>query len=243
MSATASSTLPDARTFLESLLPPISAPASPIPPSSQSTNPLQSDQKPLLLTLHCLFPNELLPALDLLDRRLVTRLILADPGSADAPNPDVTSAATSAEEARVPGADALTSDKLQKRMAVYYVRSSYTSLSRYSAKRNQPSAAEGMSYEVRLQAWNCTCAAFAFAAFRGDWDEMDLGNGKGRESPQKGGDVNWSMGGSSLGHGVPICKHILACVLAERVRGLGPLVEERAVSREEMAGYTAGWMG
>lgn len=33
-----------------------------------------SDLKPLMLTLHCLFPNDFLPALDLLDRKLVRRI-------------------------------------------------------------------------------------------------------------------------------------------------------------------------
>lgn len=32
--------------------------------------------KPLLLTLHCLFPNEFLLALDILDRRLVRKLVV-----------------------------------------------------------------------------------------------------------------------------------------------------------------------
>lgn len=243
MSATASSTLPDSRTFLASLLPPTSFPTSPFLPSSQSTNPLQPHQKPLLLTLHCLFPNELLPALDLLDRRLVTRLILEGTGSANAPTSDAAPAEIIAEEERAPAADALESDKLKKQMPVYYVRSSYASRSRYSAKLNDSSAAEKVSYEVRLQAWNCTCAAFAFAAFSGEGKESDLGSDNDRESLQEGVDVDWSMGGSSLGVGVPVCKHLLACVLAERVRGLGTLVEEQVVSREELAGYAAGWMG
>jgi len=38
---------------------------------------------------------------------------------------------------------------------------------------------------------------------------------------------------------VPLCKHLLACVLVERWRG----VEERVVGREEMAGWAAGWGG
>ncbi|KAJ5164730.1 uncharacterized protein N7500_006560 [Penicillium coprophilum] len=34
-----------------------------------------SNLKPLMLTLHCLFPNDFLPALDILDRKLVRRII------------------------------------------------------------------------------------------------------------------------------------------------------------------------
>lgn len=36
--------------------------------------------KPLLLTLHCLFPNEFLLALDILDRRLVRKLAVSANG-------------------------------------------------------------------------------------------------------------------------------------------------------------------
>lgn len=106
-----------------------------------------------------------------------------------------------------------------------------------------------MSYEVRLQAWNCSCAAFAFAAFTGEWQgiteiekERIAMNSEGRidgeEVPGGGG---W--GGHTLGHDVPICKHLLACILAERVEGLAAFIEEKLVSEEEMAGLAAGWAG
>ena len=39
-----------------------------------------SQVKPLLLTLHCLFPNEFLLALDILDRRLVRKLAVTTSG-------------------------------------------------------------------------------------------------------------------------------------------------------------------
>ena len=53
----------------------------------------------------------------------------------------------------------------------------------------------------------------------------------------------WKIGGVTLGEDVPVCKHLLACVLAERVEGLGDFVEERIVVREELAGWAAGWGG
>lgn len=41
--------------------------------------------------------------------------------------------------------------------------------------------------------------------------------------------------------GVPICKHLLACVLAERWEEVfGEYVKERKVSREEAGGICAG---
>ena len=59
----------------------------------------------------------------------------------------------------------------------------------------------------------------------------------------------WTFGGLSLpfmaggGSGVPVCKHLLACVLGERMGMLGAFVEERVVSRGEGAGLGAGWGG
>ncbi|KAB2579622.1 uncharacterized protein LTHEOB_7101 [Lasiodiplodia theobromae] len=55
------------------------AAAAAAPISTTSANPLrglQGNDRNVFLTLHVLFPNELLPALDLLDRRLVTRFIV-----------------------------------------------------------------------------------------------------------------------------------------------------------------------
>jgi len=41
------------------------------------------------------------------------------------------------------------------------------------------------------------------------------------------------------GGSVPICKHLLACFLGERIGVLGRYVKERGVSREEMCGVVA----
>ena len=240
---TTSPNLTTSRTFLSSLLPPLSPSTSPIHPSSQSTNPLQPEQKPILLTLHCLFPNELLPALDLLDRRLVTRLVLEGTRFAGAPTSDAAPAETTAQGGQVLGDDGIEKGEMRRGMTVYHVRSAYASRSRYSSKRSELSATEGMSYEVRLRAWNCSCAAFAFAAFSGEGDEFNVNGGNIIGSLQERDGMEWSMGGSSLGDGVPVCKHLLACVLAERLVGLETLVEERVVSRQEVAGYAAGWAG
>lgn len=112
----------------------------------------------------------------------------------------------------------------------------------------------GAVYHVHVEAWNCSCAAFAFAAFaaasssmpwRSDGDGGELYGmregigGSGNEENE------WEFGG--LSHdgreesgGVPVCKHLLACVLVERWEDvLGSYVKEKEVSREEMAGYGA----
>lgn len=96
----------------------------------------------------------------------------------------------------------------------------------------------GLVYTVRLKAWNCDCAAFAFAAFppvypplesedyeqNGAWEDGDVG----------GLSFNGREGGED---GIPVCKHLLACLLAERWEGvLGTYVREWRAGREEGAG-------
>ncbi len=115
---------------------------------------------------------------------------------------------------------------------VYYVRSSQRPR---GYKRGNKEGLEGStSYEVRLKAWNCTCAAFAFAAFNSSAPRLAQ-----EEEAEKGGD-EMRFGGLLRGEEVPVCKHLLACVLAER---MGGYVEEKVVGREEMAGWAAGWGG
>lgn len=71
-----------------------------------------------------------------------------------------------------------------------------------------------------------------------DADEADDADGG------VGGSGEWRWGGLMVEEeDVPLCKHLLACVLAERWDGAGALVEEREVGREEMAGWAAGWGG
>lgn len=91
-------------------------------------------------------------------------------------------------------------------------------------------------YEVRVRGWSCSCAAYAFAAFGHRYGPDEGCGGEGMV-------LGWGWGGSMLGGDVPLCKHLLACVLAERWDGAGGLVEGREVGREEMAGWAAGWGG
>lgn len=96
-------------------------------------------------------------------------------------------------------------------------------------------------YIVRLGAWNCNCAAFAFSAFPGAASSLvfDPEDDDEEADEGKGGGGEWQFGGVSrdgVGGGVPCCKHILACVLAERMGGWVGGVKEMEVGREEMAG-------
>lgn len=106
-------------------------------------------------------------------------------------------------------------------------------------------------YMVSLEAWNCTCAAFAFACVSepeaGDEAEETGGEElqEKRESDNKGS-AGWTFGGMTLFNArdhssvPPVCKHLLACLLADKwTRALGRYVTERMVSKEEMAGIVA----
>lgn len=150
--------------------------------------------------------------------------------------------------------------------SVYYVRSSHprsTSRARYHSTTPSTIAT---SYEVRLTAWNCTCAAFTFSAFsttlslrddddvavpgsggaEGEEAEEGGGEGEGRRGGKAGREGQWRFGGLTRereGVPTPVCKHLLACVLVERCAALGPFVEERVVGRGGMAGWGGGWGG
>ncbi|KAL7624565.1 Coproporphyrinogen-III oxidase [Parahypoxylon ruwenzoriense] len=219
---------------------------------SSSSNPpslIPPAHRPLLTTLYALYPLTLLPALDLLDRRLATRIVIC------APDPSGAAAAATADN------------------HFYLVRSAQPPSRRHGSS-SASSNAGGPSYVVRLDAWNCTCAAFAFAAFpREDYHQHHQHHHQqisssssssyaieprgvppaaaaapgGSEKAEKE-EERWHFGALSLdgvadagggggGGAPPCCKHLLACVLAERWAGvLGAHVGERVVGKEEAAG-------
>lgn len=142
---------------------------------------------------------------------------------------------------------------------IYKVTSSQPQKSRFS----HSGAGSGQVYTVRLGAWNCSCAAFTFSAFPGagasstsitsckPWETVDEdldGNRSGVVGQDlvgdRGDEEEWEFGGLSLdgkeGEGVPVCKHLLACLLGDRWGDvMGGLVKEKEVGREEMAGLGA----
>ncbi|CAG8907329.1 unnamed protein product [Penicillium egyptiacum] len=167
--------------------------------------------KPLMLTLHCLFPNDFLPALDILDRKLVRRIVRSDrrATSPETPQEDVFIVISASVPPSLPGS-------------------------------STPSQEKG--YEVRLRAWNCSCPTFALSAYR---DFQLPANYPTNEQNQ----LAYSFGGT-LGRGTarvspPSCKHILACILHARCPELfGVDGDSRfVVSKEELAGWCAGWCG
>ncbi|KAK4890845.1 hypothetical protein LTR27_010546 [Elasticomyces elasticus] len=225
--------LPTSRQFVASLISALDKPCV------ATANPLTNTAacKEQLLTLHVLFQNELLPALDLLDRGLVTRLRLERPGAVDGTNipSDTESNNMTLGQYRDNGAPTTQS------VSAYYVRSAQQQQqsSRNSSSRFRNAAYEQTTYyEVRLNAWSCSCPAFAFSAFPATSSE---GQGTPRKPINAVNYPSWTFGGLSQGTDMPICKHLLACTLVEHSSMFADMVEERMVSAEELAGWAAGW--
>ena len=110
--------------------------------------------------------------------------------------------------------------------------------------------ASSVCYEVRLDAWNCSCAAFAFSAFGRDVDgDEEDDDERGARPDDKNQDerrekLDWAFGGTLTRPGTvtPTCKHILAAVLGKQLPSLfGAGVVEKEVSSVEAAGWAAGW--
>ncbi|KAK4240267.1 hypothetical protein C8A03DRAFT_31655 [Achaetomium macrosporum] len=247
----------------------------------------------LIITLHVLFPGMVLPALDLLERGFVCRMMSDHKDSKDGGVMKGGSTRVPGRQARAgdghgEGHDASSSASAQAQVptsaegsprgpgnAFYLVGSASAAAAaaqtsmreRRRRKRRAESAGEaegvgdigsGMAaagkkgYVVRLEAWHCTCAAFAFAAVQGEavrpsWEvePLEFGAEVGDMGAETEAEPEWSFGGMSLdgleaGEGVPVCKHLLACLLAERwSAALGRYVIERRAEREEIAGIVA----
>jgi len=210
---------------------------------------LESDQlkvaKSVLISLHFLFPHELLPALDLLDRRLVTHLVFSE----SAPAQDLATPDTAGTGA-VPG----------PQWEVFYVRSASavtTNLPKPKSKYRRVYNPLGMHYEVHLNAWNCACPAFAYDAFGresnhglddlNDHFNLRRTDNEGLDSKDNdSGPRQWIFGGNLTNQptasNIPVCKHILAVALGKHVPSIfGFGIERREISREEAAGFAGGW--
>jgi hypothetical protein len=218
----ASTTLPTSRAFVTSLIENLTT------HSAQNVNPTLKNMPPALrstlLTLHILFPNELLPALDVLDRNLVTCLHLKNSSH---PYESETYFVRSAQ---------------QPSNHHYHHRDKRDhGNGRYSTNPVSTTT----HYEVRLKAWNCSCPAFAFSAFPATNDST-LNNAGDDTDPVVAEDKRaWKFGGMLLDGAageLAVCKHLLACVLLKQCPALfAGGVEAREVEREEYAGWCAGW--
>ncbi len=207
--------------------------------------------KSIFLTLHFLFPHELLPALDLLDRKLVTTLRFG---------PDNKYEVFYVQSASAQSANPSHVTARADRQPRYY-----------DARRK--AKATDTYYEVRLDSWNCSCAGFAFDGFKGLDVEEGEGDGVERIGPGDGGygrgagdggpstsvgeDEEGDNAGKREADGtkfvfgglatrktepVPICKHILAAALVKAAPDLfGCCVKVKEVSTAELAGWGAGY--
>ncbi|KAH6656478.1 hypothetical protein BKA67DRAFT_552099 [Truncatella angustata] len=295
MMSTMSDTLPAPRALLTSLINSLaSQPAPPVEQqhhhhhqsttsTSRPINPQQPtnilsllppSSRTLLTTLHVIYPSLLLPALDLLDRGLVTRVLVLDSDSKTTATSSSSSLPSSSPPA--PGEAGQPARPGDARASTFHlVRSARPQPARRGQRRaadavttsSTTTLAAGITYMVRTCAWSCDCAAFAFAAFPArdspptggyhhhhisssprDDDDADDNLSSGFPSGLRTG--SWEFGGLGLdgregsGGGVvvgsgapPCCKHLLACVLAERWGAvMGGYVQERRVGREEAAG-------
>ena len=222
--------------------------------------------------------------MDLLDRGLVTRLvpsrntstkhptstptvpdtdttISADPAESEVFYVQSVSAATSQHHPNHPGAEPQGG---RFRDALANSNSSSSSKGKGSAART------GTYYEVRLDSWNCSCAAFAFSSFTCLTKEDDGDHPPTKENAYSTAGAfqyeeegitdddsaehtaaEWRFGGTrtltlpNATAGVPVCKHILAAVMARAAPQLfvdGVHVNvKRELGKEEMAGWGAGW--
>ena len=235
-------------------------------PSPDNDNPLRrvpSSHRHLITTLHVLFPGLLLPALDLLERGLVARVGLLSPNSNSSstntgpePGPEHDYGSSTDANHR-PSANREREGQVRKTAFYLVTSASAAAAAAEKRRRGRGGGGDGETeeegsgvggtggYVVRLGAWQCSCAAFAFAAaVQGEVGEGGMMVCSTREEAVRA-EAGWSFGGVSLdglraGEGVPVCKHLMACLLAERwSAALGRYVVERRVGREEMAGIVA----
>ncbi|KAH8899478.1 hypothetical protein GQ53DRAFT_836508 [Thozetella sp. PMI_491] len=231
----------------------------------QSSNTLArvpEEHRHLIITLHVLFPGQVLPALDLLDRGLVTKLIVEPlgPGRKDPRSGGPKREKEGPEDDHMEEEDGEVPAREGTSSPLFLVWSTAHANSHPRRKRgggaSTSTPAANQAYHVRLDAWNCSCAGFAYSSFPATSTEQRSGSAVSTARPvgrvaterQVEVEAGWSFGGMSLdgtatgpgGDNVPLCKHFLACLLAERWReALGQYVHERRVTREEMAGYVA----
>lgn len=172
---------------------------SPRNPLSQLPADVLAKVKPLLLTLHCLFPNELLLALDILDRDLITRYTVKPRDKR--PREETTHGPEYEEdggEIEVYCGDDPREQQQQRYVdeddyegecfdsEIYFVLSS-ASKRRPGEEEDTRRQQQQNEYQVCLDAWNCTCPVFTLATFRDLDPEVD------ETRPRAEGDIELPM--------------------------------------------------
>lgn len=200
------------RILISFLLTSLSTPPSPQTPAKDKSS---------YLTLYALFEKEFLPALDCLDRGLVTHLYNNN---------------TAAEKEK--------QEKTQQE--IYLVRSAQQHHTRRGPSQNTTYYEVRLtSWNCSCPAFTFSAfptSAPAFSSSTSDDDEAAAAEQNISPPTQPdifGGLTKDSKGGNLLLP--PVCKHLLACVLGKYCEGFGGMVEEKEVSREELGGWAAGW--
>ncbi|KAL6906566.1 hypothetical protein GGI43DRAFT_232800 [Trichoderma evansii] len=212
-------------------------PSYPPPTAGESTGD-ESNWRQQLLTLHVIFPSLLLPALDLLDRGLVTRLVVVS--SSQTATSHTSHAPQDSEAKPVQGqhtgrdiASQQGTSFIKDQIWIYSVHSAASTASRGKWRHI---AQASKSYAVHLDAWSCNCGAFALDAY----SNYDVTSSI--EQLQESGISSGAFGSLGLDarlglqEDFPCCKHLLACLLAEKWRGTPRgYVEDRYITKEELA--------
>lgn len=241
--------LPSPQALLTSIFETLTVPPSlSIDSSSLNNSPnpfksLSASQRALLTTLHVIFPSPLLlQAFDLLDRGLVTRISLINPEDSNESHNVVDAGQKLSQTTKN------TCDRARNpRYNVYQVNSSQSPKisSRFT---HQVSASTSPAiYTVHLNAWNCSCAAFAFSAFplpeSKSYPWLDFRDNTSKEDMHVMNENSneWAFGGVHVDYSekdsIPICKHLLACLFIDRWDCvLGNYVNDIGLDKEGMAG-------
>ncbi|POS85969.1 hypothetical protein EPUL_000970 [Erysiphe pulchra] len=236
--------------------PPLACPSTSKSSSSNPFRALSNSQWALLTTLHVLLPSStLLQAFDLLDRGLVTRISLLNVDNCiEKKNLE---SMLPPKSFIAPGTSCGQSNSMQKERSIseissysyglYQVRSSQFT-SKLPGRQSHFAAAppSSLTYTVHLKAWNCSCAAFAFSAFpvtessNFPWSDFKDFPDKEKLDDRERQEGVWAFGTmhpeNKKLESPPICKHLLACLFAEKWGSiLGAYVKEAQLEMEEIA--------
>ena len=194
----------------------------------------------LLVTLHFMYPHELLPALDLLDRKLISCHNSLYSTESQCPMSGIPSG-----ERGVLGDITVENTKIE----TFYIKSASAAIEEtvLPFHHRQAHAQIEFYYEVRLDSWNCTCPAFAYASTSSSLDSPDHTKQVDDERPIDKEDVEGcsaiSFGGSSTtSSDVPMCKHMLAVAMWKAApSAFGDSVNMHYTNIATTAGWAAGW--
>ncbi|ERF71452.1 hypothetical protein EPUS_06834 [Endocarpon pusillum Z07020] len=194
---------------------PVSPPSPPNFSTLLSTLPKEDQESVtrLLMTLHFFFPHEFIPALDLLDRGLVTRLVIGSlpsptnvseashrkphvdyqapwnepTGDLDPPlNTYMVSVGPYLHETDLGiHVDFEAGRQIATENEVFYVQSASSQTKTTRQRRHHHTSVSSTNYEVRLGAWNCTCPAFALSTFSRLMDPKADGRADDNREPLK----------------------------------------------------------